>query len=230
VTRVFSWRDRNSWPGNWPRFNCEADDPQLSPYGRRLRSEYCSIRAYHGARPLNVEAYYNSGILISDCDNLVCQARAVFASSAFPAFSPSEIDQAVNSLPRYVDGSVCVALDDRQLVEWAGHYMIYGSEYIMAIAGCLPPIQGMNCQQYLKGIGAPTVFELEVPVSAVSDYELNALALSIGEEESVGEVPCNIDFTFELHESLAPECIIGHYHPREIWDQHDGGRIYVWEG
>lgn len=229
MKQIFSWKDCRSWPKDWPRFCCEPDDPKLKTYGEQLRNSYSSICCYHGARPANVQAYYESGLRLTNSSGLVSYAKAVFSDPIFPAITENEILQAIEELGCGDSGKLFLTLDDRNLLENAGHYLIYGSEFVMSIAGHLTGHHHVDCQQLLKAIGKPTVFELNIPTKWVSASELSQLARSIGIEEPNAGEPGVIDFTLVLRRSLPASCVVGHYHPRDVRDWHRGGSTYNWE-
>jgi hypothetical protein len=115
-------------------------------------------------------------------------------------------------------------MDHRSLLKGGGHYLIYGSEFILAAF--------VEAGQYiLKGYGTPTIIEIDLPLDTVRDDERLQLASKLLREWCRQKVSrprsvINLDFSFELREDLPPEFVVGHFHPAQIVDWHDGGRIY----
>lgn len=228
MKRTFAWKDRSSWPAKWPPLECEPDDYRLLDFAEDVRRQYDAIRCFHAARPIDVESYYRTGLRLSNFAELVRHAKSVLGSPTFPPISEAEFDQAVDALDYSDNGKLYVALDDRHLVESAGHYLIYGSEYIMAIAAHLPSDRVLEFQRCLRTIGAPTMYEVDVSIEFVASGELAQLAWWIARVGNERGNPPSIDFTFVLREPLPAERIITHYHPNQIPDWHNGGAVYVW--
>ena len=111
---------------------------------------------------------------------------------------------------------VYLALDDRDFVRCGGHYLIYGSEYILSIAAGLEKVFNRNYRHYLKQFGIPTIFELSIPIEWLSLAERRALACYLGRavaDDSCGEL---IDFTVTLKHEVPAEYVVGMSHPPVI--------------
>lgn len=54
-------------------------------------------------------------------------------------------------------------LDDKFLINHCGHYLIHGSEYLMALTGCLKH-QRLDLTQVLRKIGKPTMIVCDIAI------------------------------------------------------------------
>jgi hypothetical protein len=131
------------------------------------------------------------------------------------------------------EGKVHLGLDDKFLINYCGHYLIYGSEYLMAIAVHLGHAVGRDLTGVLRKIGTPTIFVCDIPVSKVSYSEILELSGTLLADLfksilSVNPRPSSLDFTMTLNDIVGPECIISHYHPKEIPNPHSSYEIYRW--
>ena len=123
------------------------------------------VRTYHACRPRNALEYLNLGLrclqaeearselrrLVYRHDRLAClRDEAVFAA----ALARVEMECRTER--------VFVGLDDRDLLEGAGHYLIYGSEYLLAVL-----VQAGDCyfQDVLKLEVTPTVTAPQLALS-----------------------------------------------------------------
>jgi hypothetical protein len=113
-------------------------------------------------------------------------------------------------------GWLYAGLDDRDLLQGAGHYLIYGSEFL---AGILAFGDG-SAQQVLRREGIPTVFIIDVSVGLIPASDMRQLARQL-----LAQWGCNVvrghysapllDFSFAFKCDIPVACIAGHYHPKK---------------
>jgi hypothetical protein len=139
------------------------------------------------------------------------------------------LDRAITEVADEYDrnGRLYFALDDRELVAGCGHYLIYGSEYLQVIAASLRQPTGRDYLFVLNGIGIPTVFAVDLPLSCIDLSRIRHLSGQLLEKsfeqliQSREESP-TIDFSVNLDMPLLPNLIVSHYHPTEIRDDVNG--------
>lgn len=157
------------------------------------------------------------------------QAHEIFLSGEFPEISAACIDAAAAGIPDVDDGRVFVSLDDTDFLEFASHYLIYGSEFICAIAAGLSRTSARDYRQVLKRWGTPTIFRLKLPLGAISESDRNqfveALSQQVPHVRRRRPVPA-IDFTFRLRSGLPADSVLGHRHPERVLDPFLGMRPY----
>lgn len=103
------------------------------------------------------------------------------------------------------------------------HYVLYGSEYLTAIAAHLGRFR--DYRQALKAHGAPTVFVCDVPLSLMREgtlREFAGIALEVVFQELLDG---NSDFpelwrggAFSIRQPLSPDSIVGHCNPGALRD------------
>lgn len=203
-----------------------------SNLAERLHEKFDAIRGYHGARPTNIESYYMHGIKIMDPADVEQRARDVFLSGGFPELQPEDVERAIAGVPRNRrEGRAYFEASKRELEGFCAHYMLYGSEFVTGVAaglGCSSP----DYRQALKTVGTPTVFVCDVPLDMMSlgflkDFAGSAIA-SIFEsilEPEYRHPPVGQGSGIEIHRSLAPEFIVGHYTPKRLRDPLVGGYV-----
>lgn len=228
MSRVFSWKDRATWPSEWPQLECAPDDPHVKLLGQQMKHLYDYVRSYHGARPVDMQSYYETGLRPADDYELIRYAKSIYCGDASLGVSEDEVDIVARNLKYSNSGRLFLALDDRALIERAGHYLIYGSEYVMALGIELAGERADDVQRILKSAGIPTMFVLNTPTARMTDSDLSQLAWFIGTNQSTTTGPEIIDFTIELDCALPPECVLSHYHPTEVPDHHNHGIPYEW--
>jgi hypothetical protein len=147
------------------------------------------------------------------------------------------LQQSIKELAPYSDddGELCLAIDDRFIIEFCGLYLIYGSEYLAGLVIQLP-IENTKKDQYLfalRKIGKPTFLEINLPNT--SEYVRDNVIWEIIQEMLTGWPYClansrthphHLDCTVSLSKPLLPKHICSHYHPRKIQDNHMGHKIY----
>jgi hypothetical protein len=160
-------------------------------------------------------------------------ARGIFLSERFPEITAEVLEASDDRLGLNEDGLAFVSLDPRGFVDGAGHYLIYGSEYLCGIAAGLSQRTGRDYRQVLKEFGVPTIFRMRLPFEWISERDLEqfvqvlydwipAMRLRRG-------VPI-VDFTFRLRRALPADCVLSHTHPRRIVDPLLGMTTYEYVG
>lgn len=115
-------------------------------------------------------------------------------------------------------------LDDIDLLESAGHYLIRGSEFLNAVAGKLTRITGKNYLLQNFQLGSPTMLVCNLPVSMVPEEQLREFACRMAVALLAPLVECSeqsvnrIDYCFILRQCLPASSILNHYHPKRIRD------------
>lgn len=174
------------------------------------------VETYHGCLTADAGTYLRLGLPRNDPDRLEEEVRRmVREEDAFARFRP-EIEQRIARNPyRNGDaGRLYAALDDRALVEKAGHYLIYGSEWVVGVLGA--------CEE-LRGRGTPTLVKVRLPLSAASEYDRRELAEALLQEWTRIKVNRPVDvpvtvFTFMLRADVPPAWVTGHRHPELVRD------------
>lgn len=149
----------------------------------RLRDHFSSIRAVHGTRTDDVRSFYERGLLPLDPDASQQVAKDYFLGSGkFPELSETDLRQAFEAVGTNTrKGHVYFECNEPMLIALAGHYMLYGSEYLMAIAANLGSGRSRRYMRALQERGRPTLLIVDVPLQFVSHRDLmdfSASALS----------------------------------------------------
>ncbi|MCX6096863.1 MAG: hypothetical protein NT125_09215 [Candidatus Bipolaricaulota bacterium] len=111
-------------------------------------------------------------------------------------------------------GNVSVGLDGRFLVDDCSHYLIYGSESLLALARELEDETRCDILERLRKTRTPTVFEVNVPVRLLEDTTLLELlseatyTLAFNEHHERAEVR-EIDFAVALHRDSSSLTLLG---------------------
>lgn len=183
-----------------------------------LESRYRTLRAVHGTRTSDVGSFYREGLRPLNPLHIQRQARDIFLSPAYPELTPTHLDRAIAAVGHenraerlYFD------CNESELVRHNGHYMLYGSEYLLAIAW---HIEGeRDYRQDLKRRGEPVVFPCDVPLSMLHPGSLRSFAgraIEILFEEllELADWPSPTrGAAFSIRQTLKPDHIVGHYSP-----------------
>ena len=194
-----------------------------------LKSTWTHIRAFHGCITTDVKSYYNQGIKPLSLNDTNRYAHNYFVR-ACPRLNSRSIDRAIKHVGQDYDASderAFFALDCAHLLQHCGHYLIYGSEYLLALAGELTPMDSLgdacDLRWRLKGRGRPTVFACHLPIDRVEPGAVVELARLLVAEtfkwlRNPAHVPLSRRFGFPIGGSLEPEYIIKHFHPAVVRD------------
>lgn len=218
MQKVFSWKDGTTWPDNWPGCEIEPNSSRAYELASQLRRQYDCFVAYHACRPIDTTSYYQNGLRLADHTALLNDALRIFGDGNFSEISREDVVESARAMPSSSNARLYVALDDRHIVSWCGHYLLYGSEYITGIAAGLTRLNGFDYRQHLKSSGRPTMFELHLPLSWIGGDCLAELSSVMARRVLFDEIAYEEDFTMTLHRPVPPEFIISHYHPPIIRD------------
>lgn len=188
----------------------------------RLPGRYKFVRAFHGCRAVSNQSYLEHGVLPSDPDVLNRIAYEIF-------FDKKRVEAAIQRLAQkdvktsYKDhnrGKVFFCLQKEELVEDCGHYLLYGSEYLLCIAN------GVGEPEALRKRGRATVIECNVPTNNMPVDYLRCLAGEILRE--IFEKYCDrtyraeiLSFGFPITIKVPPENIVEFHHPTSIRNPHN---------
>lgn len=250
--RIFIWSDYRNWtatilklvqhsvPGGDykailldPRGYFETMRPAgLGNATERFHQVYSSIRMFHACRTDDVESYLLEGLRPLDTKHQLGRAKALFLTNQFPKLREEDLLKETNELATQGrENRLCLVADDANLISYAGHYLIYGSEFLAALSSRLDSYKGTDCLSFLRTIGIPTMFVCDIPISSVPEPQLaNFLVeLIVRAVETpayvAGDIP-SIDFTFTFNHSIPARFIVSHYHPTRIYDRLLGG-VYI---
>lgn len=190
----------------------------------RLKSSFVSVRAFHACCPTDVSCYYEKGLIP------LCRADAheIFKTTLLSNenldVTENDIDKVIEMAPDLAEESkVWFNLDNRTLLDYCGHYLLYGSEYIVGLAAKLSSHSSFDCRQYFKNRGTPTMFvcdlSWEIIREATAQYLIRRVIFeyfrSVQEQSyTVG----TIDFGFSISSVVPSQMITSHYHPPAVFD------------
>lgn len=137
----------------------------------------------------------------------------------------SQLDQTITKIDSGIDEGRCyVVVSDESLLHNAAHYLIHGSEWIMALFD-------EYGRRFLRDIGAPTLVEIDLPFLISCEGDRRGFAQDMLMEWT--RLTCNgedwiapINHSFMLTTDVPPGCIVGHSHPAALRNPHDQNRIY----
>lgn len=195
----------------------EVDSKALLAH--RLRQRYRALRAVHGTSITDLKPFYREGLRPLVPEQYHNLAREIFLAGDFPELSEDDLQAAIAAVRSDLRaGRVYFEANEEMLIEHAGHYMLYGSEYLLGIAAHLGGSR--DYRRVLKARGVPTMFICDVPLNFIGEDTLREFA---GEalECIFQELLDGHKFVrdrwrgagFSIRQPLPPECLIGHYHP-----------------
>lgn len=169
---------------------------------------YTHLRAFHACRPLKIEDYLKNGIraisyksALQDVkDRVVCDK--VSETEAIAKFQEEWSNLAD------IHKRVWLQMNKKVLLNEACHYLIYGSEFINALA------MKLFCRNRLKKIGIPTIFYCDIPLDDIVPMTLNDI------QNCVNENIYDISFAVE---NVKPNSIVNFEHPTKRMNDPYGG-------
>lgn len=223
ATRPMCWEDDLSW----------LPDPSIVyEFSGRISEFYTHAKAFHGCRPLSVASYYTHGILGQRSDQIIATFREVFSD-----LDRQDLDTAIaimENREQTEGGKIWFVGDDKLLIQECGHYMIQGSEYLMALAASLYRTGSGNedHRMRLRKFGTPTILEVDIPFNYIPSEQVVSIAKMIlsawGQSAAKKYTGFGTDDpSYVIHRNIEPSDIKAHYHPNIIADPHRGHQPYM---
>lgn len=215
------WSDDMSWL---------ADPETYEDFFDCFTAHYSHIKCFHGARPVDVGSYYQLGLVGQNQERVEQQFMVLFQD--FPVELLIKAVAEHDYRGKSERGRVYTVCNDRELVDRSGHYLIHGSEYMLALAATLTQLapSGADLRLRLRQSGIPTVFEMDVPLHAVPNPQLHSLVQTVVaswfQRRLFPNEHHSYDMGFSFEQDLLPSWIVNHYHPKVIRDPHFGGSNY----
>lgn len=190
----------------------------------RLHEQFDAIRAFHGARPTDVERYFSDGIRLLQVDTAWQRAQEIFLGPDFPAVTAEGLRDAFDRVMREDRAGLLHFEANRTFLEdFCGHYMLYGSEYLVGVAALLDV--RLQYGRFVRRRGTPTVFICDLPLAHINDGQREAFAGQAIEavfskllNKSHQHPPPGRDNGIVLNAPLPRECIVGCYKPKGLSD------------
>jgi hypothetical protein len=183
---------------------------------------YTHHKGYHACCPVSVKSYFEKGFLVQEPNQLVEDFKKIF----------SDLDSLL--IQRVVEdcelhgynerGKVFFSTNSEYLLNHGGgSFLIYGSEYLQAMARilCEKELHNENFMLRLKNRGYPTVFEVNVPRESIPSERLEWISkvlIAFWGNNIIGIQDPIEDGGFASHSDIAPENIVSHLHPAVIRD------------
>jgi hypothetical protein len=194
---------------------------------------FSEVRVFHACRPESLSSYYERGLMPLDLREMNRIARTLFLE-ADPSLKEKHLQDVVDKLqPDGREGRLYVALDDRFLIRYSGHYLIYGSEFLYCVANQLSEVTGVDYTSWLKQRGRPTMIVASIPTSELSGSKLRHLAGAMCREVASDATyeraeTSLVEFSFSGCIGIPPNHICDHYHPPMILDPLSGMEPCCW--
>jgi hypothetical protein len=225
--KMYFFDEGTEWIGD-RRVHCR--DGQEIPGTRELlegfKRTYSKVRMFHGCRTEDVGSYLRGGFLTPDVDKQMEKARGLFVTDRHPEITERDLSIAASKFCDLYEDCIYFCLDEAELINSCGHYLIYGSEYLQWIASELTRTTGVKCMEILRNIGVPTVFACEIPLPWIHEERVGNLLVELITFTVLwpyvnGQERPSTRFTFKFAGLLPADVIRSHRHPTWIRDPSD---------
>ncbi|RLA74343.1 MAG: hypothetical protein DRG11_05195 [Epsilonproteobacteria bacterium] len=191
---------------------------------------YKGIKCFHACSPVNIDNYLINGFTGGNHEKAIAIFNKIFSDipdeyrkKAIVEISRSREDEALKTF------FLC---DSKCLINKDGHYLIYGSEYLIVLAANLSAqkISTEYFRQRLKGIGIPTIIEADIDFSLLDNKQIDYL-IDYSLSDWANYNIFNSQFTpsemsIIAKQKLPSSVIINHWHPEKIHDPFNWGKWY----
>lgn len=137
-------------------------------------SDYTHIRAYHACRPIDVNSYKENGVHPFSREEALQEAIHKLSDERItPEKICEEFDKLWEDIYHDTSPKVWLMLETEELLQQSTHYLLYGSEFLNALA------MQLWCREKLRKVGTPTLVICDVPLEDISDVWLKDLEKDI---------------------------------------------------
>jgi hypothetical protein len=183
-----------------------------------------NVLGYHGCRPQDLTPYFTNGIKALDPSELMQSLHDAVEQANIPDLGEVILALGRTRLNQHTNSIVYFVLDQRHLLDFSGHYLIYGSEWLCSVFA--------KSRALLLSSGVPTLLKVRFPLGYVSTSDRRQLARHLLHEWTRLSTmrlqeSRSVDFSFAVRDRIPAEMIVGHSHPSSINDPLEGGREYV---
>lgn len=187
-------------------------EEHLDDEGALDLSQYTHLRAYHACRPLCIDKYLVNGVQVIQKKQALQESQIRIKSDYVDADKIKKIFRKHWQDFDDIYKRVWLQVNKEELLSDSGHYLIYGSEFINALA------TELGCKSSLKGVGIPTIFHCDIPMEDIDGDIIMEIERSVmsGDTDDIsiavaGVISCNI---------------VDYEHPKEVQDPYYGYSIY----
>jgi len=174
-----------------------------------LAEGYTHLRAFHACRPMKLSDYVHNGILPISYESALQDVRNRVVCDY--VFEEDVILKFKKEWAGFEDihKRVWLQMNKDFLLDTTSHYLIYGSEFINALA------MQLGCRDKLKQIGIPTIFFCDIPVEDI-------VPMTLRDIQNVFNSGDTYDISFAVDKVL-PQDIVDYEHPtKRLVDPYGG--------
>lgn len=163
-------------------------------------SSYTHIVAYHASREEGENSFRKRGInSYTKEEALAAAIRKLESERISRDRIEAEFEPLWNDMHSPSGTRVWLMLEPTELMTDSGHYLIYGSEFLNALA------MRLGCRDKLSKIGKPMIIKCEIPIHIISPFWLDGLEQ---------DIQCrSTDDRAIAVETVAPEWIVEFQYP-----------------
>lgn len=190
-----------------------------------------SIKCFHACSPTNIESYLNDGFTGGNHERSITVFNDIFSD-----VPKSYREKAIAEKSKTREHEILQThflCDWKLLVERDGNFLIYGSEFLSALATNLSVqrVSNEDFKQRLKGIGIPTIIEVTIDFSLLEGSKIDWL-INYSLADWVNYHLFNEDFvpsevSIIINQKLPASVIVNHWHPEKIHDSYNYGDWYI---
>lgn len=188
-----------------------------------------SIFLFHGCRTSDVSTYFVNGLKAQDHATILKMLEKKLIEIGSTSLDQGRVHEFLDKCEWASDenGQLFTCVDHRGLVEDAGHYVLYGSEWIQNV---ILRSLGSGARERLKKVGQPTIMKILWPLANSSDDCRKELSRPILREWTrffaaelldMRPVPngvMDLDFSFRHNSDIPAGQVVGHWHPESVVD------------
>lgn len=217
--------DDLSWL-NEPIFDVTGQDVNIkSLLADRLSTSYRALRAAHATRVSDLSPFYTQGLRPLDPADFDSRAKELFVDDPASGGSLIKLNAAIAEVNAHGSsgaraGWLYFCADERELIRDAGHYLVYGSEYLYCLG--IRTTTTSSTKRIMKSVGRPTMLVCDIPMDLIGRHtleEFSGVMLEAVFNELLGLEGAGFSGSaLSLQGSVPARCVVGHYHPETVKD------------
>lgn len=180
-----------------------------------IKQNFSFLKAYHGCKIYENGNQLKEGLIPLNKNYLIKQVQYILRQNNIK-FEEKILEEALETR----EGKIYFCLTSTELLKYANHYLIYGSESVFEVLSKLIN-NSKELKKILKNVGIPTYLECDIPIELIDNSVI---------EEIETLIQNNYDdlewFGFSIKKPLLPKHIKKVNYPQKLYSAIDNKMFY----
>lgn len=180
-----------------------------------IKQNFSFLKAYHGCKIYENGNQLKEGLIPLNKNYLIKQARYILKQNNIK-FEEKILEKVLKTC----EGKIYFCLTSTELLKYANHYLIYGSESVFEVLSKLISNEE-ELKRILRNVGIPTYLECDIPIELINDSVIEDIETLI--KNNYDDLEC---FGFSIKKPLLSKYIKKANYPQKLYSVIDNKMLY----